>query len=121
MKTHSSKNTEVQTFLDDLLKDNSQQHEILWKARELVFDADESVTEEIKYSGVYFSKNEEAFGWIFPYSEHVSFEFSNGASFKDDEKILEWRGKARKHIKLKYLSDIKEKNVENFIKQALKQ
>ncbi|MDA9128981.1 DUF1801 domain-containing protein [Candidatus Gracilibacteria bacterium] len=119
MNKYSSKNTEVQKFLDDLESENSNQYEILQKCRELIYDTDKNVTEEIKYGGVYFSQDSKAFGGIFPYSQHLSFEFSKGASFNDPEKVLEGRGKNRRHIKLENISDIENKSLEKFIEQAL--
>ncbi|MEM7433385.1 MAG: DUF1801 domain-containing protein [Pseudomonadota bacterium] len=54
----------------------------------------------------------------FIYKQHVSLEFSNGAELKDPDSILEGKGKYRRHIKLRDLADIEEKNVREFLRQA---
>lgn len=40
---------------------------------------------------------------------HVSFEFKEGFKLQDSNSILEGTGKKRRHIKIKWLSDIDKK------------
>ncbi len=56
---------------------------------------------------------------VFVYTNHVSVEFSDGAAFDDPDGLLEGKGKARRHLKLEALSDIDDKSVETFLRQAL--
>lgn len=58
-------------------------------------------------------------GGIFVYKDHVSLEFSEGASFDDPEAQLEGKGKMRRHLKLKTVDDVKTKDAQNYIRQAL--
>lgn len=58
-------------------------------------------------------------GGIFIYKDHVSLEFSEGASFDDLETLLEGKGKSRRHLKLQVLEDVEAKNTKSFLEQAI--
>jgi hypothetical protein len=55
---------------------------------------------------------------VFIYKSHVSLEFSEGTSLKDPDKLLEGKGKKRRHIKLRVLKDIGDRNVAGFLTAA---
>ncbi|MEM7278834.1 MAG: DUF1801 domain-containing protein [Pseudomonadota bacterium] len=55
----------------------------------------------------------------FIYKAHVSVEFSEGHALKDPEKLLEGKGKFRRHLKLHSLEDIQNKKLANFLTQIL--
>ncbi|MGR3713917.1 MAG: DUF1801 domain-containing protein [Shimia sp.] len=57
-------------------------------------------------------------GGYFVYKTHVSFEFSHGAGFADPHGLLEGKGKARRHVKLRDVADIAGKDVAGFLAQA---
>jgi hypothetical protein len=58
-------------------------------------------------------------GGVFAYANHVSRGFSNGASFGDPYDVLEGAGKLRRHIKLRALSDIGDKQCHNYLDLAI--
>jgi len=58
-------------------------------------------------------------GGFFAYTGHVSFEFSHGAALDDPRGLLEGKGKFRRHLKLRNLKDIAEKDCLEFLKQAI--
>ncbi len=58
-------------------------------------------------------------GGIFSYKDHVSLEFSQGASFDDPDGRLEGKGKGRRHLKFATVEDVMGKDAEGFLKQAL--
>ena len=120
MKKSSSDSPEVQDFIDGLQKSDENQYQIVQKCREIVSDINSDVEEEIKYGWILFLKDGELFWWVFSYKDHISFEFSKGVDFDDPEKILEWTGKFRRHLKIHGQDDIQDKNIEFFVKQALK-
>lgn len=60
-----------------------------------------------------------AVGGYFGYKTHVSFEFSHGARLSDPEGMLEGSGKARRHLKLRSVADIKAKGCAGFLAQAV--
>jgi len=54
----------------------------------------------------------------FIYKNHVSLEFTNGYELSDPDRVLEGKGKYRRHIKLTSLSELHEKSVRSMIEQA---
>jgi len=58
-------------------------------------------------------------GGIFVYSGHISIEFSFGDELADPDKILEGKGKKRRHIKIIKIQDVEEKQVKFFISSAM--
>ena len=59
-------------------------------------------------------------GGIYVYKDHVSLEFSQGASFNDPDGRLEGKGKNRRHLKFEVVNDVADKGAEGFLKQALR-
>jgi hypothetical protein len=76
-----------------------------------------------KYGGTVFLTDPDTQGsfiaGVFAYADHVTVEFSNGANFDDPSGVLDGKGKARRHIKLRSVDDITDKNVAGFLDQAL--
>lgn len=58
-------------------------------------------------------------GGVFAYDGHVSLELAKGAEFADPDGVLEGKGKARRHVKLRTLEDIAEKGCAGFLEQAV--
>lgn len=58
-------------------------------------------------------------GGIFAYKDHVSLEFSEGASFDDPDGRLEGKGKNRRHLKFTAAEDVEAKGAEGFLRLAL--
>jgi len=77
-----------------------------------------------KYGGTVFltdpDKQGSFIGGVFAYTDHVSVEFSKGADFDDPDGFLNGKGKTRRHVTLTTMADIKDKDVDGFLKQALK-
>ncbi|MEX3016906.1 DUF1801 domain-containing protein [Gymnodinialimonas hymeniacidonis] len=82
-----------------------------------------TVTFQSKYGGEVFvpdPNQPKAFvGGVFIYKDHVSVEFSHGATFDDPGGLLAGKGKARRHVKLESAADLDAKSVEGFLRQAL--
>lgn len=113
-----SENKQVEKFLEEIMMFNDEQFEILQKLREIVFKVYPETTERMMYGGIMFSL-EGDFGGIFVRKHHVSFEFGNGFTMNDTDKLLEGSGKYRRHLKIRSVSDIADKKVDFFVKQAL--
>ena len=65
-------------------------------------------------------ENDKAFvAGVFCYKNHVSLEFSEGASLSDPDKRLEGSGKKRRHLKLRTLDDITAKDARGYLIQIL--
>ena len=113
-----SKNDNVQAFLDETIIFSGDQFHILQKLREIVFNIYPNTDERMMYGGIMFSL-EDDFGGNFLRKNHISFEFGIAFKMKDPNKLLEGTGKFRRHLKIKSLSDIKDKTVDYFVKQAV--
>ena len=114
-----SDDPKVQKFLDEVQCFDIEKFNILQKSREIVFAEDAKTMERIMYGGIMFSRKKD-FGGVFVSKNHVSFEFTQGVFFSDLKKNLEGLGRFRRHLKLKSVADISEKDVEFFVKQAFK-
>lgn len=117
-KNNKSKNEEVQNFLEEIMMFDDEKFNILQELRKVVFKNYKNTDERMMYGGIMFSL-ENDFGGIFASKNHVSFEFTNGFIMKDPKKLLEGTGKFRRHLKIRSLSDIKDKKVDFFVKQAV--
>ena len=113
-----SKNEKVQKFLEDISMIDSEKFEILGKLRKMVFSNYPDTNERMMYGGIMFSL-EADFGGLFVRKNHISFEFGFGVYMDDPYNILEGSGKLRRHIKIRSIADIKDKNVDFFVKQVL--
>lgn len=115
-----SKNKEVQNFLEEIMATDQEKFAIVEKLREIISRNFKETKERIMYGGIMFSnENGEDWAGVFVYKNHVSIEFGQGFKLDDPKKELEGSGKQRRHLKIKSISDIDEKNVSFFIKEAV--
>ncbi|WP_429129428.1 DUF1801 domain-containing protein [Ensifer sp. 4252] len=109
----------IETFLADIRDRGDAQFAIVSQLREIVLASGPGISEEIKYGGLLFS-GARPFCGIFPYSAHVTLEFSEGAALPDAHGELKGQGKGRRHIKMHSLSDIAGRHVAVYIGLALR-
>jgi len=114
-----SKESRVQSFLDEIEFLDDGKFKILQNLRQIVFDNSRKVKEKLKYGGIMFYL-EGDFGGIFVSKNHISFEFTSGYTLKDPKKLLEGTGKFRRHLEIRSFLDIKHKEVDLFVKKAIK-
>ena len=112
-----SNNEQVQKFLEEIMMFEDEKFDILQELREIVFKNHKETGERMMYGGIMFSL-EDDFGGLFVRKNHISFEFINGFLMNDQKKLLEGTGKSRRHLKIRSLADIKDKDVDFFVKQA---
>lgn len=110
--------SKIDNFLQDIQSLSPEKYEILLRIRKIFLDANPALVEDIKYGGLVFNLAGILMGGIFVYGEHMSIEFSEGAALLDPDKILEGKGKKRRHIKIFVLPDIEKKKVKYFVKQV---
>lgn len=106
--------------MDDLQSISPDKIEIIKPIRKIFLGANKDLTEDVKYGGLVFNLSNMLIGGIFPYKEHISIEFSNGADFLDPSGMLEGKGKKRRHLKIVKKKDIDDKNVKAFVAEAVK-
>lgn len=115
-----TENDKVNKFMDDLQSISPEKVKIIKPIRRIFLGSNKELTEDIKYGGLVFNLSNVLIGGIFPYKEHISIEFSNGADFLDPSGMLEGKGKKRRHLKIVKLKDIDDKNLKYFVAEAVK-
>ena len=114
-----SDSTKIDAFLEDIQFQSPEKFESLKSIRKIFQDANPKLDEEIKYGGLVFNLSNILMGGIFVYSKHISIEFSFGAELPDPDRILEGKGKKRRHIKISKIQDIQDKKVKDFVACAV--
>ena len=114
-----SKDLETKKFIDNIKVIDDTKYQILIKLREIVFDNYPTIKERIMYGGIMFSLHKDVAG-LFVYENHNSLEFSDGYKFEDPTYLLEGKGKFRRHLKLRSLTDIETKKAAFFVNQISK-
>lgn len=109
---------EIDNFISDSLLLDEEKGEIITSLRELVLEALPRSEEKIKYGGLVFIVEDRLFCGVFLRKDHVSMEFDNGALMSDPHGLLEGGGKHRRHLKLRKLEDIEDKEVKDFLRQS---
>lgn len=109
----------VDALVEDIRLLSEERHETVQAVRALVKKLFGPLAEEeVKYGGILFSSGIQ-FGGVFAYKEHVSVEFGHGAAIQDTLGHLEGSGKFRRHIKLKCLADIDDRQLAHYLPLAL--
>jgi hypothetical protein len=106
----------VQALVDDMRLLSEDHYNLVQSVRALAKKTLKSVDEEVKYGGILFSSGGVQWGGVYAYKEHVTVEFSRGASIVDPHGLLEGSGKGRRHLKLKMVGDIGAKHVADYLK-----
>lgn len=114
-----SKDEKVRIFLDEIAMIDSDKYNTVNTMREIVIKTISKTNERIMYGGIMFSFDTEDFGGLFVRKNHISFEFSKGFIMKDPNKFLEGSGKFRRHLKIKSKEDVRNKDMNFFVKQAV--
>ena len=109
----------IANFLEDLRLVSEERHDLISRVRKIILEADESISEEVKYGGIMFTA-ESPFCGLFAYTNHVSLEFGRGAELPDPHNVLEGSGKNRRHIKLMAQPEIFKKNIREYVLLAIK-
>ncbi|APD47856.1 DUF1801 domain-containing protein [Synechococcus sp. CS-602] len=108
----------IEALLEDIQLLGEEQFLVVEAVRTLVKQTIHPLSEEVKYGGILFS-SEIQFGGVFAYKQHVSVEFSKGALITDAFGFLEGKGKGRRHIKLRQISDITTKHLSAYLERGV--
>ena len=114
-----SKNKEIQEFIEKTGFLDYDKMESLKIMREIVFHNFPDAEEKMMYGGIMFFLDNEDFCGLFVRKNHISFEFVKGFLMNDPKNLLEGNGKYRRHLKINSTNDIKNKDVESYVKQAI--
>ncbi|AOY00034.1 DUF1801 domain-containing protein [Jeongeupia sp. USM3] len=107
----------ITTLLQDISLSSDRHYAIVQAVRHAVLAIGDDVTEQVKYGGILFG-SPQPFCGVFAYANHVSIEFSHGASLPDEYGLLEGKGKMRRHLKLHGIDDITALRVGHYIALA---
>ena len=103
--------------------DESIEAEIVDTLEAVIADVAPELSARAMYGGVMLEREAgvaaSSVGGYFAYAGHVSFEFSHGARLDDPAGLLEGKGKARRHVKLRSVADVAGKDVAGFLAQAV--
>lgn len=113
-----SASSKVDKFIQDIQYQSPEKHEILVALREMISKTNPKLEQGIKYGGLVFTLSNVLLGGVFVYKNHLSLEMGKGPDLPDPDKILEGKGKTRRHIKMSTIEDIRAKKVESFVKKA---
>ena len=108
----------VQALLEDVRLLGEEQFQVVEAVRALARKTAHPLSEEVKFGGILFT-SEVQFGGVFAFKQHVSLEFSHGTMIVDPAGVLEDGGKGRRHIKLRSVGEITDKNAASYIKLAV--
>ena len=114
-----STQNKVEEFLADIQFVSREQYEMLVSVRKHFLEANSNVAEGIKYGGLVFNLANALIGGVFAYKNHISVEFSQGATFDDPDGLLQGSGKHRRHMKLNQIDDIDDRKLSYLISQAI--
>ncbi|CAN7157365.1 DUF1801 domain-containing protein [Acidovorax sp. LjRoot74] len=110
----------VPALLEDIRFLGETQYAIVQAVRALVLQPPfEAPTEEVKYGGILFAAQGVSFCGVFAYQGHVSVEFGQGARISDPFGHLEGAGKGRRHLKLRSIDDLVNKQLAQYLPLAL--
>lgn len=109
----------VLALLEDIGSTHGHLLQVVQRVRQVVEECCGMVAESVKYGGILFSRVAPFCG-VYAYTGHVSVEFGQGYLFDDPHGVLEGSGKFRRHIKLLTLADVQDKQLADYVRQALK-
>ncbi|WP_112313420.1 DUF1801 domain-containing protein [Pseudogemmobacter bohemicus] len=107
----------ITQYLEDLRLQGGELSPMVSALRQLALASGTDVAEDFKYGGILFGAPRHFCG-VFAYKSHVTVEFSEGHALSDPFKVLEGKGKLRRHIQLESEADITTKQVAAYITAA---
>ncbi|WP_322757883.1 DUF1801 domain-containing protein [Synechococcus sp. CBW1107] len=81
-------------------------------------DLSRDIREDVKWNALCYFKGDCAFVGIMPYKKYISVIFDRGVELDDTDNVLEGKGHTMRHIKIRCLEDLKEKNIGSYIAQS---
>ena len=116
-KVSPMKSTSVDDYVAQKL--TAEQAAIVNALRQLVRAAAPKSTESIKWAQPVFEEIG-PFAFIKPAKNHVTFGFWRGAQLDDPQGLLQGEGDRMKHIRLTSAADIRKKDFQAWVKQAVR-
>ena len=105
-------NKDVDEYIE---KQKSPQKEICLELRRIIFRIFPKIEEEMKWGVPNYAKGKYYFVAL---KDHVNLGFSLKALSKEEQKLFEGSGKTMKHIKIRSLEEINQKEIINLLKMV---
>lgn len=112
-------NNKIESFIEDLQLTAPEQAQIVQAIRQLYADIPTDIEERFIYGGVGFFINGKLIGGAYASKKHVSMVFSRGNELQDEAKLLEGKGKFRRHLKLPRYEALETKRAQYFAEQIV--
>ena len=109
----------IESFIEDLRLTAPEQAQIVEAIRQIYADLPTEIEERFIYGGVGFFINGTLIGGAYANKKHVSMVFSRGNELQDEAKLLEGKGKFRRHLKLPRYEALKTKRAHYFAAQIV--
>ena len=118
-KTDKSNET-VDRFLLTLEKTSPKNGKIIRTLQKKMKKAKPGLIETIMYGGIVFKDGKNLLWGLFSTKNHVTVEFGNGSSLNDTHNALDGKGNktGRRNIKIETIEDIKNKHLDDYIKES---
>jgi len=108
-------NKKVDEYIE---KQKSPQREICLRLRRIIFQTFPGIEEEMKWGVPTYAKGKY---YLVALKDHVNFGFSLKGLSKEEQKLFEGSGKTMKHIKIRSLKEINEKEIVELLKLVWEQ
>lgn len=111
-----SMNQEVTTYIEDSVENHK---EILTELRKLIFSIAPNTKEQFKWSRPVYGIDKD-FCYFKTTKKHVTLGFFEFNKIKTNKHLIEGTGKSMRHVKLSSVSEIKDLQIKEMIKDVLK-
>lgn len=105
-----AENKKITTYPDYLANLTDAQRSVIEEMKRLVLETIPGVEERMAWSAPWYYLDGKPVVWFATASKHVNFGFAFGAHLKSD--LLEGTGKNMRHVKIKNMDDLQEKEKE---------
>lgn len=109
----------IEQFILDTETVVPEQTAIMEAVRAIYRKRESNITEKLIYGGIGFFLNDKHIGGVYGHKAHVNIVFSLGHLLSDPDKLLEGKGKYRRHLKASGKDDVVSKQVAFFVEQVL--
>lgn len=108
----------IEKFLASLPE---EKRDLALKVRDIILEADKSITEDIKWGNLSFMSNGNI-GFIYTYKSvpYINLGYMRAVELTDPKKLLEGTGKGMRHIKISSVKDINKKQIAAWTREAVR-
>ena len=104
-----------------LLKLPEEKRQLAMELRDIIFSANPTLTESIKWNNLTYSIGKVNLVFIYSYkqTDYINLGFLHAVELNDPKNLFEGTGKGMRHIKIRTSKDIPATQVKKWIKEAV--